>query len=370
MEDSMGVFSEEGDGDLQTRMLKKLVEDVKKSLDETFDEEPAVTSQPTDTGRGSSFINKEVASSSVMPDQGPESSPVIAEFDLTAIFSTAEQEDTSKQYIPPDTQETQITPEPEDTEKPPHQYRPPEPLQEDTVDLSADTTEATEPPEPEQEPMSSSAAEETVSMPSACTVRNPSPASPKPALRMAAVFAAVLVTLVITGGGLLLYLNQHYPENPSIEFSPAPSITTSQAPVTADVGPQTPLPEPTAPVEPLKQKTEPGLIQSPPADNDTQPMEVLPEQPEQVPAETQPPPSVIHTDSFKTRKLADEEAARLQGFGFPSFVVQFTGTQAGAWYRVLVGPYADRDAAGKVQAMLRSEYNKPDARIITYKDTD
>ncbi|PLX79827.1 MAG: hypothetical protein C0616_10015 [Desulfuromonas sp.] len=64
---------------------------------------------------------------------------------------------------------------------------------------------------------------------------------------------------------------------------------------------------------------------------------------------------VVQVASFQKAEAAIEMSTRLSGKGYSAFVQQADLGAKGIWHRVYCGPYADRDAAGKVIVRLRDK---------------
>ncbi len=60
----------------------------------------------------------------------------------------------------------------------------------------------------------------------------------------------------------------------------------------------------------------------------------------------------VQVGSFAANADANKMKKRLLDKGYPAFVVEADLGQKGVWYRVRVGPYADRPAAEQVQALV------------------
>ena len=88
-----------------------------------------------------------------------------------------------------------------------------------------------------------------------------------------------------------------------------------------------------------------------------------------VPAPEEPPPPpratarpaaapggtyAVHVSSVKSESGANQESAVLAAAGWPAFVRAVDLPDKGRWYRVYVGPYADREAARGAEAQVRA----------------
>lgn len=65
-------------------------------------------------------------------------------------------------------------------------------------------------------------------------------------------------------------------------------------------------------------------------------------------------PFLVQTAVFRNKTAARDMKARLAKAGYPVQVIESRGVK-GAFYRVLVGPYASRDAAMKTMRKLKAE---------------
>lgn len=64
---------------------------------------------------------------------------------------------------------------------------------------------------------------------------------------------------------------------------------------------------------------------------------------------------VVQVASFRTRQDAEKLAGRLKSYKMPTFVEPVDLGKKGTWYRVIAGPYANRDNADRAAAMLREK---------------
>lgn len=64
---------------------------------------------------------------------------------------------------------------------------------------------------------------------------------------------------------------------------------------------------------------------------------------------------VVQVASFQKAEAALDMSTKLSGKGYAAFVQQADLGAKGIWHRVNCGPYADREAAGKVIAQLRDK---------------
>jgi cell division septation protein DedD len=154
------------------------------------------------------------------------------------------------------------------------------------------------------------------------------------------------------------------------EGAPASPIDVTVPPRDAEVGAEDSRPSPST-VQP--EATQPEATQPPATQPQTsQPKTAaIPSQDSQPPAkaalETPPPPRVtrpaaatsgpgfaVHVSSVKSKSGADEEAATIAATGVPVFVREVDLETKGRWYRIYIGPYADKETARREEAELRA----------------
>jgi cell division protein FtsN len=162
---------------------------------------------------------------------------------------------------------------------------------------------------------------------------------------------------------------------PEATQPPATQPPATQPPATQ---PSASEPETTQPLVAQPQATQPQATQPPtsqpktagsqPAEGKTVDSKAAPAQPPAKAAlETPPPPRVtrpaaatsgpgfaVHVSSVKSKSGADEEAATIAATGVPVFVREVDLETKGRWYRIYIGPYADKETARREEAELRA----------------
>jgi cell division septation protein DedD len=71
-------------------------------------------------------------------------------------------------------------------------------------------------------------------------------------------------------------------------------------------------------------------------------------------AATSGPGYAVHVSSVKSKSGADEEADTIAATGVPVFVREVDLETKGRWYRIYIGPYADKETARREEAELRA----------------
>lgn len=74
----------------------------------------------------------------------------------------------------------------------------------------------------------------------------------------------------------------------------------------------------------------------------------------------------IHITSVREPATAIRITRKLQEGGFPAFIQRIEEEGKGAWYRIRVGRFSDRNAAGQALAHLRSRASVPKGQIIPF----
>lgn len=140
------------------------------------------------------------------------------------------------------------------------------------------------------------------------------------------------------------------------QVAPAVAAPAESEPLEAKLVPKESAPQtPPAP----KSEEKPAAVEKPavekPAAEEKPPVTPALSKPTHV-ATAEPPPSVtgwsVQLGTFQSRDNAQRLVRQLKGKGFNAFILD-RGGRSGKWYRVRVGPAADRVAAAALLAKLR-----------------
>jgi len=145
--------------------------------------------------------------------------------------------------------------------------------------------------------------------------------------------------------------NQTMPEPPAIDFlihkQPQPLSETPTLPAVAEKVDDT-----DTPAAPTPQVTAPRLVEKLPVKSEVKPAKVA------VPSESSEPPFPpgswgIQLGSFSSKANASGLHDKLEAAQYPSFLEADKG-KSGTIYKVIAGPYGNRDSAEKARALWQS----------------